>query len=139
MNRTQHSDGFALLEVLAAMTLFAVVATGLATTTIGTVKANRFSRQMAAATALMHDKLEQLRAFDPTTNPADLKVGSHDDPLNPLTPTGQGRGTYTRAWTVTANKPKIGVSQIVVTVSWKSPDDHSIFAVTHVCQTATCS
>lgn len=139
MTMKRGNNGFAMLEVLAAVTLFAIVATGLAATTIGTVGANNVSRQAAAATALMHDKMEQLRALDPATNPADLAAGSHSDPLNPLTPTGQGQGTYTRTWTVTANTPKTGLAQIAVTVSWKSPAARSITAATYVCQTATCS
>lgn len=139
MTMKRGNNGFAMLEVLAAVTLFAIVATGLAATTIGTVGANNVSRQAAAATALMHDKMEQLRALDPTTSPADLAAGSHSDPLNPLTPMGQGQGTYTRTWTVTANTPKTGLAQIVVTVSWKSPAARSITAATYVCQTATCS
>jgi prepilin-type N-terminal cleavage/methylation domain-containing protein len=139
MTMMRRDNGFAMLEVLAAITLFAVVATGLAATTVGTVKANNASRQTAAATALMHDKLEQLRALDPATNPPDLAAGSHNDPLNPLTPTGQAQGAYTRTWTVNRNTPKIGVAQIVVTVAWNGPAQHSITAVTYVCQTATCS
>jgi prepilin-type N-terminal cleavage/methylation domain-containing protein len=139
MTMMQRDHGFALLEVLAAITLFAVVAAGLAATTIGTVKANNVSRQTAAATALMHDKLEQLRSLDPTTNPADLVAGSHNDPLNPLTATGQAQGTYTRTWTVNRNTPKIGVAEIIVTVAWNSPVARAVTAVTYVCQTATCS
>jgi prepilin-type N-terminal cleavage/methylation domain-containing protein len=139
MSRTHRDDGFAMLEVMAAVTLFAVVATGLAATTIGTMKANNLSKQTTAATALIHDKMEQLRALDPSTGPADLQAGSHSDPLNPLTPTGQAAGGYTRTWTVTANTPKIGLAEIAVTVSWKSPAARSLTAATYICQTATCS
>lgn len=138
MTRVQR-NGFAMLEVLAAMTLFTVVAVGLATTTAGAIKATTASKQATAATALVHDKLEQLRALDPTTNPADLAPGVHSDPLNPLTATGEGQGMYTRAWSVTPNTPRIGLSEVAVTVSWPGPVARAVTAVTYVCRTATCS
>ncbi|MFQ5665053.1 MAG: prepilin-type N-terminal cleavage/methylation domain-containing protein [Candidatus Binatia bacterium] len=138
----RSDSGFTLLEVLVALTLFAVVAAGLSVTTIGSVKANSQSRRVAAASALIQDKIEQLRALDPSTDPVDLQPGSHDDPLNPVTPLGGPNGTFTRTWVVTPNTPKIGLSEVVLTISWNGPDDpapRSISAATYVCRSTACN
>ncbi|MBI4517685.1 MAG: prepilin-type N-terminal cleavage/methylation domain-containing protein [Deltaproteobacteria bacterium] len=131
--------GYTVIEVLAAISIFAIVATGLSTTTAGTLKANGTSRRVAAATSLVQDKVEQLRALDPTTNPGDLTAGAHTDALNPITPLGQAGGKFTRSWTVIANTPKYGLSQVVVTVSWSNPESRSVVGVTYVCRTALCA
>lgn len=140
MKPIRSTSGFSLIELLAAMTLFAVVASALTASTVGTMKANYTSKQTAAASALIHDKIEQLRSLDPAANPADLQTGSHNDPLNPLTPLGQAQGAFTRTWAVTPNTPKVGLSQVAVSVSWTgSSGTRSVVGVTYVCRTASCN
>jgi Tfp pilus assembly protein PilV len=138
MKRLRRHDGISMLEVLAGLSIFAVVSAGLAATTISTIKANSASRDLTAASALIHDKIEQFRALDAAANPADLTPGEHQDPANPLTPLGSAGGSFDRSWFVTANSPKIGASQVVVTVTLRSPTPYTMTGVTYVCRTGTC-
>ena len=131
--------GVSLVEVLTALTLFAIVAAGLTVTTVSTTHSNTVSKTTAAASALVNDEIEQLRALDPATNPAALTAGTHSDPSNPLTGSGAANGSFTRTWTVTANTPGHGLSEVAVSVSWNGPTPGTITGVTYVCSTATCS
>jgi type II secretory pathway pseudopilin PulG len=124
--------------VLAALTVFAVVAAGAATATISTTRGNAASRYATAAAALIHDKMEQLRALDPALNPADLTTGAHNDPLNPISDVGAAGGIYTRSWTVTRNSPRKGIADVRVTVSWNAPATRTLTSATYVCLTPTC-
>jgi len=140
MKALRESAGFSLLEVLASITVFAVAAAGLSTATVGTLRANTNSRDISAATALVQDKIEQLRALDPTANPADLRAGSHSDTLNPMTPLGAAGGYFTRTWVVTSSTPQLGLGEAVVTVTWRrAGTSRSVRAVTYFCQSSTCS
>jgi len=76
--------------------------------------------------------------MDPATNPADLTAGYHADPNNPMTPLGHRGGNMNRSWMVAANSPKVGLSEVVVTVTWSDPLPRRLTAVTYVCRTATC-
>jgi type II secretory pathway pseudopilin PulG len=134
----RNQSGFSYAELLAAMTLFSVVAAGLTTNTVATMRSNGMSRGATAAAALLNDKIEQFRAMDPATNPADLTAGYHADPNNPMTPLGHRGGNMNRSWMVAANSPKVGLSEVVVTVTWSDPLPRRLTAVTYVCRTATC-
>ena len=94
---------------------------------------------MAAASALVQDKIEQLQSLDPTTNPADLTAGTHQDPGNPLTASGVAGGQFVRSWRVTRNSPGLGLAQVIVGVTWSTAGGHSMNGVTYVCITSTCS
>lgn len=139
MTRLTRQNGTSLIEVLAAVTIFAIVAAGAAVGTITTIKGNATSRGVTAAAALIHDKIEQLRALDPTANPADLKAGAHADANNPLTELGARGGIYRRTWVVTPNSPRRGLSEIVITVEWSDGVPRTLRSATYVCRSATCS
>lgn len=139
MKRLATQRGVSLIEVLAGITLFAIVSSGLAVSTISTIKSNTASREMTAAAALIHDKLEVIRSLDPSANPADLTTGTHQDPLNPLTPLGATGGEFTRTWTVTANTPSIKATMVEVKVTFKAPETRTLSGVTYLCKNSTCS
>ena len=138
MKRGAAQRGISLIEVMAGMALFLVVGAGLAVTTAGTIKANATSNRITAAGALVQDKMEQLRSLDPTSNPADLASGAHVDGLNPMNAGGAKGGIFRRSWTVQANTPVIGVSEVAVTVAWNEASARSVEGVTYVCQSRTC-
>ena len=149
MNCLCNQRGLGLIEVLSAIALFAVVATGLSSSGITSIKLNNQSRTAAAATALMLNKIEHLRTLIPVTNtvPADLALGAHDDPNNPITALGQPNGTFTRSWNVVSipqyyNGTVVGVVpsivQVAVTVSWTQPQPGRLTAVTYACTTLDC-
>lgn len=139
MNAGRRQSGSSLIEVLAAVAIFAIIAAGAAAGTISTIRGNAASRNTSAAAALIHDKIEQLRALDPAATPADLGAGLHEDPANPLNELGQRGGIYARAWTVTAGSPRQGLAVVRVTVTWNDGSPRVLSSATYVCQTATCS
>ena len=149
MKRLRSQTGFSMLEVLSSLALFAVVASGLTTMGVSNIKLNNGSKTIAAATALMQNKIEQIRAIVPVPNtvPADLTVGTHNDPNNPITALGEPNGTFTRTWAVTPVRQYLngtvvgarpGMVQVVVTVSWSTPAAGTLTAVTYACTTSDC-
>ncbi len=122
------------------MTVFAVAAAGIASTTVATIKSNNVSRQTTVASALIHDKIEELRALDPASNPADFSAGTHADVNNPMSELGEQGGNFTRSWQVNPNIPAVGVSEVLVTVTWNTPHgQRSLRASTFICRTASCT
>lgn len=136
--RTSSMAGFGVVEVLAALTVFAIVASGLAANSVAATRANRVSREISVAAALAQDKMEALRSLDPAANPADLTVGNHVDPRNPLTAFGAAGGFFTRVWTVTRNTPSVGLYTVVVTVSWGDGGSRQTSVVGYVCPSKEC-
>ncbi len=132
-------DGFALVEVLAALALFGIVSAGLALNSASAVRHNRVSHALSAATALAQDQIEQLRALDPSTNPAALSAGMHNDTVNPMTALGTPGGRFTRQWTVTRDNPIAGTSTVVVTVSWTDGTSRSVRLWAYVCESSGCT
>ena len=128
--------GFSSLEVLIGISLFSVVAAGLAVTTIGSTKSNATSRDVVSAYTLITSKVEEFR-----TNPAtaDLTEGTHVDPGNPMTARGLPGGPFTRRWVVTHDVPKPGLAEVVLTVSWKNNGPRVATAVAYACITTSCS
>lgn len=133
----RNERGFAAIEALLSVALFAVVAGALSASTVGSMKANRMSRDVSVATALIYNKFDEVRSFNP--NNAGMANGSYSDPSNPITPLGTTNGKYTRTWVVTRNKPRVGVAEVVVRVSWAKPNGKTLQGVTYVCLTNTCA
>lgn len=144
MNRLRSESGFSLIEVLAAVVLLSIIAVGLSAATIGGIRSNTTSRQITAATSLVHDKMEEFRSlnlardFTPGLDPADLVPGTHIDPGNPLSPLGFGGGQFIRSWVITGDVPNLHLSKVEVTVTWEGPGVTSFTGVTYVCRTNTC-
>ncbi len=139
MKRLQDTRGVSLIEVLAAVTVFALVAAGTAVGTIASYRGATASRSTTVAAALIHDKIEQLRSLDPTTNPADLTSGLHNDPGNPLNEVGGSGGQYTRLWVVLPDTPRRGLSTVIVTIMWNDGAPRTLRSATYVCRSATCT
>jgi prepilin-type N-terminal cleavage/methylation domain-containing protein len=139
MTRPRRMHGSTLIEVLAGVSVFAIIAAGAAAGTIATIRGNTASRDVTAAAALIHDKLEQLRALDPAANPADLTAGAHHDALNPINELAQRGGVFKRTWTVAANSPRRGLAEVKVTVTWSDPVPRTLSSATYVCLTRTCT
>jgi len=138
MKRLSCTKGVTVIEVMAAVGIFALVASGLTANTVAIIRNNMISKKAATASALIHDKVEYLRALDPEQSPPDFEPGAHSDALNPMNPLGQQGGDYIRTWVVTRDTPATGLAEIEVTVAWQKPTPSSITGVTYVCQTGTC-
>lgn len=139
MRKRQSESGFTLVEVLTALSIFAVVAAGMAKGTMASLRTNGFSKETVMGAALLQDSIEKFRAIDPTTNSALLTPGEHTDPNNPITSLGGAGGYFTRTWVVTANTPRTGMSKVVVKVSWANGTTRTLTGVAYLCSTLSCS
>ena len=139
MSTLRNQRGISLIEVVTSVTLFAIAAAGLSAGTVANIRGNTSSRAASTASALIHDQIEKLRALDPTTNPAALTAGPHQDVLNPIDGLGRSGGMFTRSWVVNQDSPRDGMSEVIVSVSWRDPVARSMSGLTFVCRTKTCS
>jgi prepilin-type N-terminal cleavage/methylation domain-containing protein len=136
--RLDTNSGLTLAEVLAALSVFLIVATGLATATVAVIRGNSISRTTAAAAALVQGKIEEFRSFGSAFGSSDLTSGRHDDPGNPISSLGKNNGVFKRSWMVTSASPRAGLTRLEVTVSWDAPHPGSISSVTLICENPSC-
>ncbi len=141
--------GFGMVEVLAALALFSVVAVGVSAAIVSGTRANFQSRMQAAASALAQNKVEQIRAIAPSsgTIPAELTLGTHADPGNPISGLEGASGKFTRTWVVSGVKAYVGSTmvgyrpnmvRVEVRVAWTNPAAGSMTLVTYACTTTNC-
>jgi len=144
-----RAEGFGMVEVLAALALFSVVAVGVSAAIVSGTRANFQSRMQATASALAQNKVEQIRAIAPTSGvtPADLTLGTHSDPANPISGLEGSSGKFTRTWTVTGVKAYLGSTvvgirpnmvRVEVHVTWTKPSPGDMSLVTYACTTPNC-
>lgn len=106
--------GYTLIEILVALTLFSIAALGLSAGVGTAVRAGKLSADFTLATILAQDKLEELSAqFIPLDDGSDTPQPG-----------------FTRIWSVTADTPEAGVTQIDVTVSWTDSITHTVALTT---------
>ena len=113
----RRSRGFSIIEVLAAMSLFAVLASAICAVATTSVRFTTSNRHATLAAMLAQRELEDLRGL------AYAAIVSRS-----TVDTVQGQ-TYTINSNVTDNSPAAGMKRIVVTVSWTGPEgsrDHEI-------------
>ena len=123
MNHLRDQRGVSLIEIIAAVCVFAVVVVGLSPTLLGARKYTEFSKNQSIATALAQDKIEQLRVSSTVSNGSD----------GPLQPSGASGGIFSRTWTVVAHPTVPNVNCVIVTVTWpERPNASSVRLVTLV-------
>lgn len=124
---TSAERGSSFVELLAAVTVFAIVVLGLSPSLLSTRKVAGLGRNQSIAATLAEDKIEQIRAQS-----SGVVSSGSDGPLNA---DGSSGGIFNRAWTVTPNTPLAGTSRVVVTVSWRDrPANSSVTLVTLIAQ-----
>jgi prepilin-type N-terminal cleavage/methylation domain-containing protein len=112
--KTKKHDGFTLVEILIAITIFCFAVLGLAIGTVSVIRTNQTSHLRASAVNLAQARLEELRAmtsaaFSGLTCPSST----------PCSDSAVASGvTFTRQWWITTNSPVAGVNRIDVTVNW---------------------
>ena len=95
------NKGFTLLEVLIAISIFAVGLLGVATMQISAIRGNRLGNEVTQATFLGQAKLEELKN---STNVANEPDGNDQ------------QGIFTRTWVITPNTAYS--RRVTVTVAW---------------------
>jgi len=115
----QRERGVSLIEVLAAMTLFAVVASGIAALATQSMVRTVQNRHATAAALLAQRELERIRAL-PYASVATAGGGS--------SAIVQGQ-SFTLNTVILTDTPALNMSQITATVSWTGPEGSKSYAV----------
>lgn len=97
-----------MIEVMVAVLLTAIAASGIIGLYIAETRASGYSRRQTEATVLAQDQLERLRTLAAMVSDSESGLNAQG-----LVVTG---GIYDRQWTITP--ASMGYEDIVVTVSW---------------------
>lgn len=116
LSRRKKEQGFTIIEVLMAISIFAIGLLAVATMQYGAIRVNSTASKVTIRSTYAQDRLEQLAALPFThafLTDTDADVGdftSHDDQAND--PPG-----YAITWRVDDNNPIQGTKLIEVTVT----------------------
>lgn len=100
--------GFTLIEILIAITIFAVGMLAVAGMQISGIQGNATAKALTGGASWAADRVERLMSL--SYDHADLAGGAHPD---------QTEGRYTISWNVTDNAPINNVKTVAVTVRWE--------------------
>ncbi|MDY6863534.1 MAG: type IV pilus modification protein PilV [Thermodesulfobacteriota bacterium] len=103
------SKGFTLLEVLIALTILSIGLLGMAQMQIIAIRSNSYAFRFSEASAIVQDKLEELKSLD-YLNATDLDAAS--------SPHTETEGLFTKTWTVVDNQPTNNMKTVNIEVSW---------------------
>jgi len=123
-----NQNGFTLLEILLAITIFAIGLLAVAAMQVSAIHGNKLGNEWTQATSLAQQQLEALKSGDITT--ATYTAGVYNDANNPMTGTGANGGIFNRSWTIAANTT-FSV-RATVTVSWTQKGVNHSVALTSV-------
>jgi prepilin-type N-terminal cleavage/methylation domain-containing protein len=115
--RRRREEAFSLLEVLTAITLFALVAAGVSSLATGSMLRTTENRHYAAAALIAADRLEQLRGLE------------YDDIQPSSSSTTMGGQAFDIGVDVQPDTPAAGMKQITVTISWTAPEGAKVYEV----------
>jgi prepilin-type N-terminal cleavage/methylation domain-containing protein len=112
----EEKHGFTLIEVLIAMAIFSIGILSVASLQLFSTKNTTTANIMTQATMLARAQIEYLHSSDIATS-ADLALGHHNDPDNPIDENGIAGGIFMRSWRVSAGSGPSS-REIEVTVNW---------------------
>ena len=107
MGTLKKKDGFTLIEVLIALTIFAVGLLAIAGMQTSAIRMNSIAGKLTHLSTWGTDKIEELSAL----SYSDSLLDSAGNPHQELS------GDYTITWTVIDNYPVINTKKITVTVT----------------------
>lgn len=120
--RCEASAGFTLIEILVAMSIFAVAVLGLAVGATSVMRANQTSYFNTIATNIAQDKLEELKGMTVAalpTCPSYTTTGCSDTKTSLAL-------TFSRSWEIIVDSPTSGVNRLDVKVDWTDYTSHSL-------------
>jgi type IV pilus assembly protein PilV len=112
----KRSEGFTLLEVLVAVSIFAIGILAVASMQLTSIQGNAFGNEMTAATFLAQAQVERMKSVADVST---LATGGDANPIDENENSGVGGAIYNRSWTVAAG-PSADSRQVTVTVNWSS-------------------
>ncbi len=107
MEKLKKEDGFTLIEILVALTIFAVGLLAVAAMQTSAIKVNSTAGKLTNLSTLGMDKIEELSAL-PYSDPLLDSAGN---------PHQEVMGDYTISWTVIDDNPLTSTKNITVTVT----------------------
>jgi type IV pilus assembly protein PilV len=114
--KVSGEKGFSILEILIAISIFAIGLLAVASLLITASSGNRVGNAYSTATMLAQRQIETLKSAD-IASPT-LVAGVYADLNNPINENGLNGGIFTRSWTIVGNTPLS--RQISVTVAWNN-------------------
>lgn len=117
-------EGFTLLELVIAMGILAAGLLAVAAAQLTALHMSARSRSLIDAMHLAESQMESFQAMPIASLPAtgadpDNPIDRNGDPLDPA---GQDQTSFNRSWTIVADDPEPGITNITVTVDWIDPD-----------------
>lgn len=124
--KKSNEKGFSLIEILIAITVFAIGILAVNMMQVTAIKGNSFANDLTEATTLAQDRMEKLIGLsyiDPLNNDtngnytaglddADATAADHNDPNNPV------NGGYNIFWNIARNYPISNTKEMRVIVTW---------------------
>ena len=117
MKNRKRQRGVSLMEVLAAMVLFALVASAVGALATQSMVHTVRNRHSTNASLIAQEELERLRGLDY------VNLASSSSTVI------MGGQTFNVSSTVTGNSPAANMSAITVTVTWTGPEGARSYAV----------
>ena len=114
MNK-DNQRGFSLIEILIAITIFAIGILAVGKMQITAIKGNYFANDLTEATTLAQDRMEKLIGLsytDPLLGGNNPTATDHNDANNPVD------GRYNISWNIDSNYPINNTKTIMVNVGW---------------------
>jgi prepilin-type N-terminal cleavage/methylation domain-containing protein len=125
--RRRRQRGFSLVEILASVTLFAIVASATGILATQSMRRTSENRHSTAAVLLAQQELERLRGLDYPN----LAGGTYGATM--------GGQVFSVNTAITPNSPDPNMSVIVVTVSWTGPEGARSYALRTIYTDVTAS
>jgi prepilin-type N-terminal cleavage/methylation domain-containing protein len=141
--RVQRESGMTLVEVMAAIALLGLVAVGIMTMLIFSVRQNKLAEMRSIATGLASERVQQIasHAYMASTNYTEYKLGEETAAAGPpqtfttaygLVP---GHPEFQRVLTLTYDSPVAGMLRVQAVVSWvdtrQGTKSHTIVTYLH--------
>ena len=118
--RVHTEKGFTLIEVIMA-SIILVIGMGIIGSIITNVtKKNFFSFRQTQAVILAQNKIEEL--VNEGYNSPNMDSGNYENPLNPVSETGDSSGVFNQFWTIIDIMPIPRSKQIISTVRWEGTE-----------------